>query len=253
MYKPMLVFLLLCGAAASSAAPVCSARSPAQRVALVELYTSEGCSSCPPADRYLATLAGSGAVLLSMHVDYWNRLGWRDPFARPEAGARQRWLADLAGGRTIYTPELFVGGRELRGGPAEWRARLPDALARTGALPAGAGITLLLDALPGPDQAVEARVAAPRGGRLHLALVENGIDVRVSAGENGGRTLHHEFVVRAWLDPVVLEPGTTTVRRVLPVPPGARPDRMAVAAFVDTEQGEVLQALSLPLCGTAGS
>lgn len=242
--------LLGAAAASSSAAPMCAARSPAHRVPLVELYTSEGCSSCPPADRYLGTLAGSGAVVLSMHVDYWNNLGWRDPFSRPEATERQRWLTTLAASRTVYTPELFVDGRELRGGPALWRDLVPPTLARVSAQPAGAGITVLLDAMPGRAQALEARVATPQGGRLHLALVENNIDVRVSAGENGGATLHHDFVVRAWLDPVELEPGTVSIRRVLPVPRDARREHLAVAAFVDTGQGEVLQALTLPLCGT---
>jgi hypothetical protein len=249
MHKLIPLVALLC-AGAAAAAPMCSARSPARRVPLVELYTSEGCSSCPPADRYLGTLAGSGAVVLSMHVDYWTSLGWRDPFSRPEAGERQRWLTDLAGGRTIYTPELFVGGRELRGGPDAWRERLPAALARAGARPAAAGITLELDAPADQVQAVEARVAAPNGARLHLALVESGIDVRVVAGENEGRTLHHDFVVRAWLDPIALKAGTSAVRRVLELPRGARRDRLAVAAFIDNEQGEVLQALTLPLCGT---
>src|ERR1700739_1342795 len=111
----------LLAAAAMIASPVmaanaCRAQSPAHRVALLELYTSEGCSSCPPADQYVAGLRASGvtadqAVVLSEHVDYWNYIGWKDPYSRAAFTERQRWLSDLAGSHTIYTPEMFIAGR----------------------------------------------------------------------------------------------------------------------------------------------
>ncbi|MFL6703417.1 MAG: DUF1223 domain-containing protein, partial [Paraburkholderia graminis] len=110
---------LLCASGlVSAASAMCSARSPAHRVALVELYSSEGCNSCPPADAWLGQWKNSGAtrsvVPLALHVDYWNGLGWTDRFSQHRFTERQQTLTDLAGGHTIYTPEVFVGGRELR-------------------------------------------------------------------------------------------------------------------------------------------
>lgn len=248
--KPFVTLLLALLAAAAQAAPACMRQSPAYTVPLVELYTSEGCDSCPPADRYLSTLRGSDAVVLSMHVDYWNYLGWKDPFARRETGERQRALADLVGSRTIYTPELFAGGRELRGGPGRWDSALPQALARLRAQPARAGITLLLEAPRAAGLPVEARVRAPGGGTLQLALVQNDLSVQVGAGENHGRLLHHDFVVRDWLAPVALPAeGDAVVRRSLMLPPGADRAKLAVVAFVQSGDGQILQALQLPLCG----
>jgi hypothetical protein len=116
MLRQLLMLVSLRPALATQAA--CERSSPTHTVALVELYTSEGCNSCPPADRWLSSLLsrhGSTRVVpLSLHVDYWDYIGWSDPFAQAQFSERQR---RLAGGATIYTPEVFVSARELRG----WR------------------------------------------------------------------------------------------------------------------------------------
>src|SRR5262249_42108622 len=105
----------------SATAGTCRALSPAQTVAVVELYTSQGCSSCPPADRWLAALpqhvGAERAIPLSLHVGYWDYIGWKDPFAQRSFNARQSALATQNGG-VAYTPEVFVGGAELR----DWRS-----------------------------------------------------------------------------------------------------------------------------------
>jgi hypothetical protein len=236
--------------AAVVVAGACSVQSPAHRVALVELYTSEGCSSCPPADKYLGELQASDKLVpLALHVDYWNYLGWKDPYARATFTERQRWLSDLARSRTIYTPELFIGGRELRA----WPGGVAAAVARINAQPAGAEIVISIGQPQLGAQAaglpLEVRATSPRGGKLHVALTEDGLSNQVAAGENRGRMLRHEHVVREWLAPVTVPAGSAAgMARTLALPAGAKGDKLAVVAFVQTAEGEILQAASLQVC-----
>jgi len=256
-----LAFCLL-AAAAMIASPVmaanaCRAQSPAHRVALLELYTSEGCSSCPPADQYVAGLRASGvtadqAVLLSEHVDYWNDIGWKDPYSRAAFTERQRWMSELANSRTIYTPEIFMSGKELR----SWASGgVPAAVQRINGQAAQADISIALGAAGAGGLPVEVRASSVRGGKLYVALVQSGVANQVTAGENRGRLLRHDFVVREWLEPVALASGkeagknSAGVTRTFTVPAGAASGQLGISAFVQSEQGEVLQALALPVCG----
>ncbi len=245
--------------AGALAANGCSAHSPAHRVALIELFTSEGCDSCPPADQYLGGLRAAGvtpdsAVLLALHVDYWDYIGWKDPFARAAFTERQRWLSGLANSRTIYTPEIFVAGQELRGGVAGWGASLPAQLKRINARAAGAQIGIALGAIGASGVPIDVTASAPVGATLHVALVENGLVSMVTAGENRGHALRHDAVARGWLAPLPLvgagNSGTGAARlaQVLALPPGALAANLAVSAFVQSASGDVLQAFSLPLC-----
>jgi hypothetical protein len=112
--------------AAGALAQTCEARSGARPPAVVELYTSEGCSSCPPADRWLSTLkTHDGVLALSFHVNYWNHLGWADPFATTETTARQHRLKEAMGGRYVYTPQVVLNGRDHRA----WRGQSAGQLA----------------------------------------------------------------------------------------------------------------------------
>jgi hypothetical protein len=242
--------------APAQALAVCSGRSPAHTVALVELYTSEGCDSCPPADKFMSGLRAGGiapeqAVLLSLHVDYWNYIGWKDLFSRAVFTERQRKLGELAHTRTIYTPEMFVGARELRSD--RWQDGLADVVRRTNAKTAQADIAISLGAVGAAGLPVDVTAIAAGGGKLHVALVESGIDSQVKAGENKGRLLHHDFVVREWLAPVVLESRgakpAAAITRTVPLPPGALAKNLSVSAFVQSERGEIVQAFNLPLCG----
>ena len=239
--KKILLALAAIAAAPAVQAQTCSARSPAHTVAQVERYTSEGCSSCPPADQFLSSRRGAGlradqAVLLSLHVDYWNDIGWKDPYSQAAFTARQRWLSDLAHTRTIYTPEFFVAGKEAR----NWSDGLEPAIKRVNALPAQANIAISM------GQPLRVSASGPAGAKLYLALVENGLATKVSAGENNGRTLRHDYVVREWAAPVVLgADGKAVLTRTVATPRA----RYGVVAFVQSEQGAVLQALSLDACG----
>jgi hypothetical protein len=236
---------------ASAAAQTCSKQSPAHTVALLELYPSEGCDSCPPADRFVSSLrvAGMGAdqvVPLSLHVDYWDYIGWKDVFAKPRFTERQRWLSELAASRTVYTPEMFIAGQELR----NWRGGVPSAIKRINERPARAQIGITLGQPSGGSLPVEIDARAPQGGKLFVALYENGLASEVKAGENRGVVLKHDYVVRDWIGPIALAgAGKAVMPRALAVPAGALAKNLGVVAFVQTDRGDVLQALALPLCG----
>ncbi len=228
-------------------AATCQATSAKNTVALVELYTSQGCSSCPPADRWLSQLPSrvdaNRAVPLALHVGYWDYIGWKDPFAKREFNDRQSQLAALNRSNTRYTPGVFVQGRETNwSSSGAFDAQLRAVNQR----PAAATITLdKVETRGGKvDVRASAELAAPNSAknpRLIVALVQNGISTKVTAGENRGETLANDRVTRAWSGPLPL--GTRTVS--LEVPLTAARD-LALVAFVEDDTG-VLQALQLPL------
>src|SRR5262249_29700765 len=156
-----------------------------------ELYTSEGCSSCPPADRWLSGLAqrgisGDAAVLLAFHVDYWNGLGWPDRFSKAAFSARQREVAAYASNGAVYTPQVVLDGRSL--GVAYGANTLTDKLARINREPALAAISADVTA-NGKGLRVSADVqvadrSARRDARAWIAVFEQGLSSRVTAGEN---------------------------------------------------------------------
>ena len=243
-----LAMLALTATVPVAAAGTCQATSPKTTVALVELYTSQGCSSCPPADRWLSHLAGridpARVVPIALHVGYWDYIGWKDPFAKREFNDRQSQLAALNRSNTRYTPGVFVQGRETN-----WsHSGAFDAQVRAiNARPAAA--TIVVDKVHAQssriDVSARAEVAQPasRNPRLVLALVQNGISTKVTAGENRGETLANDRVTRAWSGPLPLGPQAVS----LSVPATAVRD-LALVAFVE-DDGGVLQALELPLAG----
>ncbi|MBW8760754.1 MAG: DUF1223 domain-containing protein, partial [Burkholderiales bacterium] len=113
---PLLLALTVPVAIAQPSCPAATAQSGAAVPRLVELYTSEGCSSCPPADRWLSSLKGQpGVIAAAFHVDYWNGLGWPDRFSRPAYTERQKQGVGVNGSRYAYTPQIVVNGRDWRG------------------------------------------------------------------------------------------------------------------------------------------
>lgn len=165
-----------------------------ERVQLIELFTSEGCSSCPPADRWLTRLQEDERlwrrlIPVALHVDYWDRLGWPDRFARAGFSQRQRDLA-LWDDARVYTPGFFVDGREWRG----WflGRSLPDAVVDGGGM-------LRLSETGGRVDVRFAPNGEPDGlVGVHLARLGFGLETPVEAGENRGRTLRHDFVVTGY-------------------------------------------------------
>jgi hypothetical protein len=247
----------LTGAMAShgvSAEARCAKQSPAHAVALVELYTSEGCNSCPPADRWLSRIArdGPGAdsvVPLAFHVEYWDRLGWTDRFASARFSERQYALARQAGSRAVYTPGVFLNFQEFRGWSS---ARFSDALRAINGRPARADIRLELDTPAAAQLAIKAdfrlKSGAPEKGQAFVALYENRLNTDVKAGENRGVTLRHDYVVREWIGPIELK-GGATLRKTLALERDWKLSDLGVAAFVQDAAGrEVMQATALPVC-----
>jgi hypothetical protein len=239
-----------------AAAAQCQARTGPQTTALVELYTSEGCDSCPPADRWLQGLAGRGlaperVVPLSLHVNYWDYIGWKDPYAQQRFADRQRKLAQVMRARIVYTPQVLLQGQDFRG----WGGRAFDeAVATINARPSKAGISLTLESGRPDTLAVRVRAELVEQGEgtdavLYLASYENQLVSHVSAGENRGRILAHDYVVFEWLGPIAFAGGRVDERRALPLLPNAVQANSGVAAFVQNRRtAEVLQALMLPAC-----
>ena len=229
----------------------CSAASGPARVALLELYTSEGCSSCPPADRWMSQLKAQGfkanqVIPLSLHVDYWDYIGWRDPFANPGFSSRQRQMARLAGAGVVYTPQVMINGRDFR----NWYSsgsfnRQLEALKQA---PASANIQLKLSKTV-PDR-LDAYVSVS-GQKdnlvLYLALYENDLWSSVNAGENSGVKLHHDYVVREWRGPIRV--GDAPLQQSLPFRAEWQAAKTGVVAFLQhAVSGEVVQALQLNMC-----
>jgi len=241
----------------AAAGAQCSARSGAATVALIELYTSEGCSSCPPADRWLgSTFRGhddvAKAIALAFHVDYWDRLGWKDRFATAAYTDRQYAAMHANRGTFVYTPQVLVQGRDLRGWYDLGRDAAP--IAAVNARPARAQIELDA-AAKDRSLAVRAAVRVPNpsdraGAATYLALVESGLASDVKAGENSGTHLVHDHVVRVLrMGAPVGENGTSVTEATLRLPAEAGRDATVVAFVQNSATGEVLQALALPLSG----
>lgn len=198
---------------AAAAAQTCEVRSGARPLAVVELYTSEGCSSCPPADRWLSTLKTQDNVLaLSFHVNYWNHLGWRDPFATPETTARQYRLKEALGGKYVYTPQVVLNGRDHR----SWNGQSASSLI---GLPAAAAPALHLRR---QGNVVTAQIASAPGTDLagYWAVLQDGLVSKVTRGENAGEDLRHDHVVSRYqpVPPWSAAQGGSTQ---LTLPPGA--------------------------------
>lgn len=175
---------------AATGAAECRLEFDLQAPQRIELYTSEGCSSCPPADRWLSALPPHpGRMLLAFHVDYWDDLGWPDRHADARFSARQRATAARWPRAAVYTPAVVIDGREARG----WRQALPA--------PAGVASRPLSLELRSDDRAVQLRLEVPDGLQAHAAITESGLLTQVRAGENRGATLRHDHVVRAYAGP----------------------------------------------------
>lgn len=226
MYLPAWLMLLSSGVAAAAPQTIVS---PSNRVSLLELYTSEGCSSCPPAEDWMSHLEDdprlwASLVPVNFHVDYWDDLGWRDPFDSHAYTERQAAIAAHGGSGTVYTPGFVLNGEEW----TNWFNHRP----------------LLLDAPPvgrleliATGRNLQARytpIATAAGAlEIHVVLLAFDVDVPVGAGENSGRRLHHDFLVVSYAEaPLTGHASTFQTQLSLPPPAKFPAGRYALAAWV---------------------
>ncbi|HWN30299.1 MAG TPA: DUF1223 domain-containing protein [Burkholderiales bacterium] len=236
----------------------CSAKSGERRVALLELYTSEGCNSCPPADEWVSRLPSKGLtsdriIPLAFHVDYWNYLGWRDEFSQTNFTERQHQMAHINRSTFVYTPQLVLDGKDYRRGLL-WDST-SEMVKQINQQKPLADISLTLSALAEGQLQVSGKIVVHgsterQNTQAYLALYENNLTRDVKGGENNGRTLHHDFVVRELLGPSpVNAQGKVRLEQVFNLSREWKLPNIGVVAFVqNSRSGEVLQALSLPWC-----
>lgn len=244
MRHPTLI-LILAPWLTSPAQADCIARTNGLHHVLVELYTSEGCSSCPPADAWLSKLASHDVanriVPIGFHVDYWDSLGWPDRFAQPAFTQRQQHAARQADERTVYTPQIRIDGTAASFWPGRDR-QLSRALTK----PAGADITLTARPLQTGWQLVISGYA-PIPSQLYVVTTTSGLTSRIVAGENQGRQLVHDHVARQLLGPMTIPFGRFSQTINLPAD-HVTPPATAVAFLQKPTGNDIIQAIQLRLC-----
>jgi hypothetical protein len=235
-----LMFLVQADARAAGA---CSAHSARTATPVVELYTSEGCNSCPPADRWLSRLkADPDVVALAFHVDYWDRLGWKDRFSSATYTQRQSQQQSSNGARFSYTPQVVVDGADRK----DW-AGIAAPLASRGAGAAPVELTLAREG-PRITATVMPLATAPKRLAAYWAVTEQDHVTAVQAGENEGVTLKHDYVVREYR-PVAAWPPRAEAPETLVYDLAGAGDpthpRQVNLVVVNADNGRPVQALKL--------
>ena len=217
--------------AALAAAPVaCEAQSGTRAPAIVELYTSEGCSSCPPADRWLSTLNNQPGILpLAFHVNYWNHLGWQDRFATPATTQRQHQVRAVQSGKYVYTPQVVLNGQDHQ----SWRSETPVALSKAALANKEPAPTLRLTREGSRVTATVGTFTGTPSLAGYWAVLQDGLVSKVTRGENAGETLTHDHVVSLY-QPVSPWPATLPQQLQLSLPEGPQFEALRVA-FVVTQ------------------
>mgnify|MGYP006184319339 FL=1 len=235
-------------------ASVCSWTSPAERMIVAELYTSEGCSSCPPADRWLSSQLttserADNILALSFHVDYWNYIGWEDPYSKKQFTERQYAHKRAGNVSQIYTPQYVFSNREVR----RWgqAGLLPQRLAAMQQDKAPVGLQVSLERKSANQ--VEVRVKAEwlderyTSGRMLLAFYEDNLSQQVKAGENRGELLKHDRVVRHLSEAKKVSTASNVQVFSLTLPADWNQKNVGLGVIVENnESNSVLQALNAP-------
>jgi hypothetical protein len=235
-------FLLLIGtlppapAGRASVTPT-SVRQQPPGFAVVELFTSEGCSSCPPADEVAARLrdAKKNVFILAYHVDYWDRLGWKDPFSNSFSSKRQQDYAAALGLNNIYTPQMVVNGETEFVGSDE--TRLLQTVDRDLRQSDPVSLSLRAAQDPGNQIRVTCSTESSENLSLQVALVQDHAETNVHRGENAGKLLHHVNIVRD-LKTVSMFRGSSTLSFQLPSGISAA-DCRVIAFLQENQHGRI--------------
>lgn len=242
--------LLSCVGSHAEEPQVLKASSPSHRVAFLELYTSEGCSSCPPADRFFSELKASvydeqQLIPLAFHVTYWDYIGWQDRFGDRSHDRRQRRQAQMAASSSVYTPQFMMNGYDYRHTDtinnlvntintlkAEMKIHLEVASGKAGELQVG----------------VATEQADDEKRHLWLAVYENNLQSQVDDGENEGALLKHDYVVRRLVGPFSINGKNDEINTVVGLHSEWKRRDLGVVAFVQkADSSEVLQATRITL------
>ena len=253
----MATSLILCAFQSIAIAAECSAKSGANTVPLLELYTSEGCSSCPPADKWLSGQKNDPSKFtpLAFHVDYWDYIGWKDRFSKAEYSDRQRKTAAFAGAGFVYTPQFVMNGRDFKG----WdNSRLKEKVESSQKLASRANLTL--DAVTEANGSITLKANAgavnakdASHADVFIALYENKLVSQIKAGENSGRELKHDYVVRELFGAYQINNQNQFSKNFALGSEwknkGYNFANMGAVIFVqDSTSGEILQSLQLKFC-----
>lgn len=243
----------------SAIAAECSSKSGASTVPLLELYTSEGCSSCPTADKWLSNLKQDSSQLipLAFHVDYWDYIGWKDKFSSAEYSARQRKIAAFNSAGFVYTPQFVMNGRDFKGSDG---SRLNSMVESSQKLAARANLSLnaVTQANGEITLTVDAQAVRPsdiKHSDIFVAIYENKLVSKVNAGENNGRELKHDYVVREFFGAYQINNKNEFSKNFTIKPDlksrGYQLENMGAVVFVQNSQnGEILQSLALKFCAS---
>lgn len=218
---------------------VASAALAENRPVVVELFTSQGCSSCPPADAFLHELSKREDVIaLALHVDYWDYIGWKDSFAQPAFTQRQKAYARAAGSRSVYTPQMIIAGQDHVVGTHEEDANtliLRHATVQT-------GVELALDRDAAGQIVIRAEAGQGVNGPLvvHLVRYSPSQRVEITRGENAGRLMDYANVVTEWTTLAEWD-----IAAPLQLTAGAAGDQPAVVILQRKGAGAILAAARL--------
>ncbi|MEM8899304.1 MAG: DUF1223 domain-containing protein [Bacteroidota bacterium] len=242
MFLPLFISLLLSFQGEPASTPTVAVESTG--IAVVELFTSQGCSSCPPADAHLAKLVekaakeGIAIFPLSFHVDYWNYLGWKDPYSTEAYSERQYAYARGLGER-VYTPQMIINGKHVFVGSDQRKGELY--LKKALSMPATHALSLDISSANKGTVKIDYTIEGKLNQYvLNLAVVQNGISDKVSRGENRGRTLKHSHVVQKFQ---TLSLGKATGTTQLDIP--ANISNASIIAYVQHKESFQIGGASL--------
>jgi len=250
-FKLLFAYTLIRLSLQQASASECSAASGKTTLPLLELYTSEGCSSCPPADQWLSGLQPDAGrlVLLAFHVDYWNYIGWKDRFSKQEYTARQRRIAEYNHTGFVYTPQFVLNGRDFK----HWdKTHLDSSIKTLQETSPRANLRLNINNQLGGTtlniyaQAVNENDA--KNSEVFLAVYENKLATKVNAGENSGRELRHDYVVKELFGAYRMNNKNELSKNITLGDKWQKRDAGVVVFVQDSRSGEILQSLQLPFC-----